>query len=59
MSDKTGTLTQNDMIFKKIDTEFAQFHEDSLNYLTDLLKTSFLESNGPLGDINPHLDGNH
>ena len=28
LTDKTGTLTQNDMIFKKISMEFAQYGED-------------------------------
>lgn len=31
LSDKTGTLTQNDMIFKKISMEFAQYGEDDIN----------------------------
>ena len=30
LSDKTGTLTQNDMIFKKISMEFAQYGEEDL-----------------------------
>ena len=30
LSDKTGTLTQNDMIFKKISMEFAQYGEDDM-----------------------------
>ena len=30
LSDKTGTLTQNDMIFKKISMEFAQYGEDDI-----------------------------
>ena len=30
LTDKTGTLTQNDMIFKKISMEFAQYGEDDI-----------------------------
>ena len=37
MTDKTGTLTQNDMIFKKMSMEWAQFDLDSLNEVQSLL----------------------
>jgi len=30
LSDKTGTLTQNDMIFKKISMEYAQYGEEDI-----------------------------
>ena len=30
LSDKTGTLTQNDMIFKHISMEFAEYGEDNI-----------------------------
>ena len=38
LSDKTGTLTQNDMIFKKIAMEHASFSEDTLREMLDLLR---------------------
>lgn len=37
LSDKTGTLTQNDMIFKKISMEFAQYGEDDKPTLINML----------------------
>lgn len=37
LSDKTGTLTQNDMIFKKISMEFAQFDEETKGDLQGML----------------------
>ena len=40
------------MIFKKIDTEFTQFNEESLDDLRETLHKGFTESNGPCGDIN-------
>lgn len=37
LTDKTGTLTQNDMVFKKIAMEFALFSEESIEQMKDLL----------------------
>jgi len=51
LSDKTGTLTQNDMVFKKIAMEHALFTEETLKEMRELLKTSFKESSGPCGDM--------
>ena len=38
LTDKTGTLTQNDMIFKKMSMEWAQFDLDSLPDMQALLE---------------------
>ena len=40
LTDKTGTLTQNEMIFKKIAMEFAYFTEETINELKTLLSES-------------------
>jgi phospholipid-translocating ATPase len=37
-SDKTGTLTQNDMVFKKVAMEFTQFTEENMNELSHKLR---------------------
>jgi len=37
LTDKTGTLTQNDMIFKKLNMECAAFNEDNLPDLRQML----------------------
>lgn len=50
LTDKTGTLTQNEMIFKKIAMEFAYFTEETINELKQLLSESLSESTGPYGD---------
>lgn len=51
LSDKTGTLTQNDMIFKKISMEFAQYGEDDLDDMKKQLKESCSYGTGPYGEI--------
>lgn len=38
LSDKTGTLTQNDMIFKRLALEYIQFTETSLDDIRKLLR---------------------
>jgi len=37
LTDKTGTLTQNDMIFKKLVLEYAAFDEENMTDLHGLL----------------------
>lgn len=51
LSDKTGTLTQNDMIFKKVAMEFAHFSVETVGDLKKQLKESCEESSGPVGDL--------
>ena len=50
-SDKTGTLTQNDMIMKKIVMEFAQFSVDTMDDFKNLLDQNVLKHDGPIGDV--------
>jgi phospholipid-translocating ATPase len=52
ITDKTGTLTQNDMICKRIMTEFAQFSADeTAEDLKELIQKSCRVSpEGPCGD---------
>jgi phospholipid-translocating ATPase len=38
LSDKTGTLTQNDMIFKRINFEYYSFSEENIEDIRMLLK---------------------
>ena len=50
-SDKTGTLTKNEMIFKKISLETEQFGEESFNDLKSILVDECQNSDAPLLDI--------
>mmetsp|Transcript_16613 Transcript_16613/g.15901 ORF Transcript_16613/g.15901 Transcript_16613/m.15901 type:complete len:82 (+) Transcript_16613:1270-1515(+) len=51
LSDKTGTLTQNDMTFKKVRMEYGQFDEDTLDELKEQVLTNCTNYEGPLGDL--------
>ena len=50
-SDKTGTLTKNEMIFKKIAMETEQFGEEAFNDLTNIVKDECQNADAPLLDI--------
>ena len=50
-SDKTGTLTKNEMIFKKIAMETEQFGEENFTDLQNILKDECQIDNAPLLDI--------
>ena len=51
LSDKTGTLTKNDMIFKKLVTETDEYSESELHDLGELLKDECRDSKAPLYDL--------
>ena len=50
-SDKTGTLTKNEMVFKKIAMETEQFSEDSFNDLKSILTDECRDNDAPLLDM--------
>lgn len=50
LTDKTGTLTQNDMVFKKLAMEYAHFDLDNLNDLKTELEENCKLGNGPNSD---------
>lgn len=54
-SDKTGTLTQNEMIFKQICFESGVFTEDNIDELKEIINDECKKSNGPLKDIEDNL----
>jgi len=52
LTDKTGTLTQNDMIFKKMSMEWAQFDLESLKDMQALLEENCKSGGiGPMNDL--------
>ena len=51
LTDKTGTLTQNDMIFKKLSLESIQFTSESLKELEKNVRRNCEKFEGPLKDV--------
>jgi len=51
LTDKTGTLTQNDMHFKKLVLEHAQYEEENIPLITRIVKSQCEKFDGPLKDI--------
>ena len=50
-SDKTGTLTKNEMVFKKIAMETEQFGEDNFEDLKEILSDECKDNDAPLLDL--------
>lgn len=55
LTDKTGTLTQNDMIFKKLCLESIQYDENSLADMEKVLKKQCSKFIGPARDIEERI----
>ena len=53
LTDKTGTLTKNDMLFKKLNMEFAAFATESMPDLKAMLVDNCTQSRdaGPMADL--------
>eukprot|EP00347_Sterkiella_histriomuscorum_P018769 403344250 len=56
LTDKTGTLTKNDMTLKKIAMEYAQFDDTSGDDLKQLLAQNCASFDYPCSDVNPALN---
>jgi len=55
LTDKTGTLTQNDMHFKKLVLEHVQYEEENVPLIAKLVKVQCEKSNGPLQDVEERM----
>jgi phospholipid-translocating ATPase len=51
LSDKTGTLTQNEMIFKNLSLEQNQYKEEDIEELKKIAREECMKEIGPLPDI--------
>ena len=61
LTDKTGTLTQNDMEFKKLAMEYATFSDESLADISQILEESCSNDDSPAADLFKkitHMDEN-
>jgi phospholipid-translocating ATPase len=51
LTDKTGTLTKNEMHFKKLVLEYSQFDEENLGFLVRSITKQCEKSEGPMKDV--------
>jgi len=51
LTDKTGTLTKNDMHFKRLVLEHAQYEEENIGMIIKTVKTQCERFNGPMADV--------
>ena len=50
LTDKTGTLTQNEMIFKKLSFEFGTYEKEMIDEIKSVLDRQCKKFDGPLAD---------
>eukprot|EP01017_Pseudomicrothorax_dubius_P027041 TRINITY_DN3070_c0_g1_i2.p1 TRINITY_DN3070_c0_g1~~TRINITY_DN3070_c0_g1_i2.p1 ORF type:complete len:766 (-),score=175.45 TRINITY_DN3070_c0_g1_i2:1550-3847(-) len=55
LTDKTGTLTKNDMVFKKLSLETQQYNEENLSELQKMLHRNCTRASGPMSDVEEKL----
>jgi len=51
LTDKTGTLTKNEMYFKKLVMEYTQYDEENLGYIIKAVTKQCEKSDGPMKDV--------
>ena len=51
LTDKTGTLTQNDMVFKKLSSEYAHFDFDSIGEVKSMVHSCCTNHSGPMVEL--------
>ena len=56
LTDKTGTLTKNEMIFKKISFEFGCYDSEKIEHLKRIITKQSKKHKGPLADVETRLN---
>mgnify|MGYP001195817424 CR=1 FL=1 len=51
VTDKTGTLTQNDMTFKKLSMEYTDFDTENIDHLKEILAENCKKHPSPSADL--------
>ena len=59
LTDKTGTLTKNDMHFKRLVLEHSQYEEENIALMTRIVKSQCEKFDGPLKDIESKYQENN